>query len=126
VLSFTFLKLKTRNKLLIQENKILSPKDDHPFMSSVNFDGSTAYQLGDIGVFSSRDIVTANTVSVGAWVAQQTGSTSATSVTAAQYKLNSEIYKFSGFTNFSGVTGDTNILSANSISTVAKIGRAHV
>jgi len=106
----------------IPQNRVLSPKDDEPIFPLINFDGSTAYQLGDVGVFSSKDVVTANTQSIGAWIAQQTGSTSATSVTAAQYKLDAASYKFTGYTTYDNVTGSSRAVAADSIGSTAAVG----
>jgi len=48
----------------ICNNKILSPSDNNPFITS-NFDGSPSIQLSQASVSSSRQIITAQTDSVG-------------------------------------------------------------
>lgn len=106
----------------IPENRVLAPKDDHPILPSTNFDGSSAYQLGDASVFSSRNIVTANTESIGAWLAQQAGTTSATSVTSAQFKLDSASYKHTGYTTYDTISGTSKALAADSAGNVADVG----
>jgi len=103
----------------IPENRVLSPKDDHPILPSTNFDGSSFYQLGDAQVFSSRSVATAQTQNLGAWLSQGTGTTT---INDASYKLDDASYLFSGFTTYDNVSGATKELDADSIETTANVG----